>query len=65
MQLDVEDWGVGFDPAAVDAERFGLEGIRERARLLGGQVGVESRAGEGTRVKVVLPLVSSTAPAGP
>ncbi|MDD4268617.1 MAG: PAS domain-containing protein [Pirellulales bacterium] len=65
VQLDVEDWGVGFDPAAVDAERFGLEGIRERARLLGGQVGVESRAGEGTRVKVVLPLVSSTAPAGP
>jgi len=35
------------------------------ADLLGGQVGVESRAGEGTRVKVVLPLVSSTAPAGP
>jgi PAS domain S-box-containing protein len=65
VQLEVEDWGVGFDPEAVDAERFGLEGIRERTRLLAGQVAVDSRPGEGTRVQVVLPLVSSPVPARP
>jgi signal transduction histidine kinase len=51
------DFGVGFDPCVVDPERFGLRGIRERARLLGGRVQIESAPGRGTSIRVELPLV--------
>ena len=34
--IDVRDWGVGFDPNGVEQRRFGLQGIRERVRLLEG-----------------------------
>ena len=40
--IDVRDWGVGFDPNSVGEHRFGLQGIRERARLLEGRMTIES-----------------------
>ncbi len=55
--LEVEDWGVGFDPETVDENRFGLEGIRQRAELLDGHATIDSSPGEGTRITVELPLV--------
>jgi PAS domain S-box-containing protein len=57
VQLEIRDWGVGFDPASVAAECYGLQGMRERARLLGGRTEIKSAPGEGTRVYVELPLV--------
>ena len=57
MRLVVQDWGVGFDPEAVAQNRFGLAGMRERARLLGGTIKVESTPGEGTCITAELPLV--------
>jgi beta-phosphoglucomutase len=54
--IDVRDWGVGFDPGTVEEHRFGLQGIRERARLLEGSVVIESAPGKGTHVAVELPL---------
>ena len=36
LRIKIEDWGVGFDPKAVQENRFGLEGIRERARSFEG-----------------------------
>ena len=56
VQVVVQDWGVGFDPRYVDEQCFGLAGIRERARLLGGTVHIDSKPGNGTRVSVELPL---------
>jgi NarL family two-component system sensor histidine kinase YdfH len=56
MLLSVRDFGVGFDPTAVHEGHFGLEGICERAKLLGGEAKIESRPGEGTEVRVDLPL---------
>jgi PAS domain S-box-containing protein len=56
LQIKIQDWGEGFDPARVEADRFGLEGIRQRARLLGGSVSVESTPGQGTCLAVELPL---------
>ncbi|NUQ62359.1 MAG: PAS domain S-box protein [Pirellulales bacterium] len=56
VRLEVQDWGVGFDPKHAGGDRFGLEGIRERARLLGGHVAIESRPGEGALVRTVLPV---------
>ncbi len=59
LHLEVRDWGVGFDPQAVPEDHFGLEGIRERARLLGGELRIESEPGKGTVVKITLPIVES------
>jgi PAS domain S-box-containing protein len=57
LRIKVQDWGVGFNSAAVREDHFGLEGIRERARLLGGATVIESSPGRGTSITVELPLV--------
>lgn len=55
--IDVQDWGIGFDAEQIDPNRFGLRGIRERARLLGGAVVIDTGPKKGTHVKVELPMV--------
>jgi signal transduction histidine kinase len=57
LRIAIRDWGVGFDPKTVQENRFGLEGIRERARLLGGKCSIKSKPGEGTSIVVELPVV--------
>ena len=57
LRIEVRDRGVGFRPEDVGESRFGLEGIRERARLLGGKATIETELGQGTKVVVVLPIV--------
>ncbi|MBN1590898.1 MAG: PAS domain S-box protein [Pirellulales bacterium] len=57
VRVEVRDWGVGFNPEEVGPDHFGLRGIRERARLLGGSVEIETEPGVGTRICVELPLV--------
>jgi PAS domain S-box-containing protein len=56
LRLTVRDWGVGFLPDREREQTFGLEGIRERARLLGGQASIESQPDAGTLVVVELPI---------
>lgn len=56
LRVEIRDRGVGFDPDAVSSERFGLRGIRERARLFGGQATIDSAPGDGTRITVELPI---------
>jgi signal transduction histidine kinase len=56
LVLTVQDFGIGFDPAQVKAGKYGLAGIRERARLAGGEATIESRAGQGTQVTVRIPV---------
>lgn len=56
VRVEIQDWGIGFDVEAVQEDCFGLEGIRQRARLLGGKCSVRSRPDQGTRVTVELPL---------
>lgn len=56
IHLEVQDWGQGFNPDSVIENRFGIRGIRERARMLGGKARIESAPGKGTRIAVDLPL---------
>ena len=42
VRIEIRDWGIGFDPRAVPKNHFGLEGIRQRARLLGGKCSIRS-----------------------
>lgn len=58
VELTVQDDGKGFDPA-VDTRRadaFGLDGMGERAALVGGCMSVRSRPGDGASISVKLPL---------
>jgi len=57
----IEDNGIGFDVEAMSQDptkwqSFGLKGIHERARLVGGTARVESRKGHGTRVLFDIPI---------
>ncbi len=56
VQLVIEDDGQGFDSAAIPPHHYGLIGLNERARLLGGSLRIESSRGVGTRLDVQLPL---------
>jgi signal transduction histidine kinase len=57
MGIQIEDTGRGFDPEAVLAapRSSGLAGMEERVILLGGQLAIESRPGEGARLTAELP----------
>jgi len=50
--LTIEDDGVGFDIRRVPADRHGIEGMRERARIAGGTLRITSHRGKGTRIVV-------------
>ena len=55
--LTVADRGPGLTPGRADDERhLGVAGMRERARVLGGDFRLTSTAGEGTVVAVCWPL---------
>jgi two-component system, NarL family, sensor histidine kinase YdfH len=57
LEIEVGDDGVGFDLASLEDQsgHYGLLGLRERARLLGGEVGIHSMPGEGTTLSFSLP----------
>jgi len=57
VQIVVRDWGIGFDLKSIQENRFGLEGIRQRVRLLGGKCRIRSQLGKGTRLFVELPVI--------
>ena len=56
VELVIADDGIGFDAATVPQGRFGLIGINERARLLGGTAELSSAPGDGTTIRVRVPL---------
>ena len=50
--LRVKDDGVGFDPNAEPSGRYGLVGMRERAKEIGADLDIVSNDGIGTTVTV-------------
>ena len=54
-ELRVRDDGQGFDIGARHGDGLGLDGMAERARLLGGELDVRSAPGVGTTVELTLP----------
>ena len=53
--LEIGDNGVGFDPEQVGAGHYGLAGLHERARSLGGQLHLSSELQVGTTLLLRLP----------
>ena len=60
VRLAIEDDGYGFD--ARQAHGLGLAGMAERVRNAGGQLQIDSTAGRGTTLSVILPLNGQKAP---
>ena len=58
--VEIRDWGVGFDPNCVGENCFGLEGLRERARIFGGTAEIDTSPGVGTTVTVEFPIVGKS-----
>lgn len=56
LRAHVQDDGVGFDPTQIEASRLGVLGMRERARAVGGGLTIETAPGEGTTVRLEVPL---------
>jgi signal transduction histidine kinase len=55
LRLTIKDNGSGFDPSAVDiSAHFGVQGMRERAAMIGAELHVSSGVGQGTQVEMLL-----------
>jgi two-component system sensor histidine kinase UhpB len=57
----VVDNGIGFSrtDGAASAESFGILGMRERIKGLGGKFNIDSRPGEGTEISFEIPLTAT------
>ena len=61
VQLTVSDLGVGFDPDdAINGRGLGLISMRERLRLVSGEISIKSQPGSGTTIHARVPFSSSS-----
>jgi two-component system NarL family sensor kinase len=60
LHLEVQDFGCGFDVTALRKGGFGLPGMAERVKILGGDCQIQSEQDVGTRISVRLPIPSSS-----
>ncbi len=58
VRLEVRDDGRGFDPRVRREGHHGIDGMRERARLLGGRLRIASEPGRGTKIVATAPLAA-------
>ncbi len=57
LELEIQDDGLGFDPEIeTGVGHYGLLGMRERARLVGGTLEIETGTGRGTAIRLVAPI---------
>jgi signal transduction histidine kinase len=61
--VEVRDNGIGIMEGKIfDPKSLGLVGIRERVLLLGGEASISGKPGEGTLVRVILPVEEGAGP---
>jgi signal transduction histidine kinase len=55
INLLIQDDGIGFDPQVISfAGHYGLTGMRERAKLAGGELTILSQPQQGTKIQLVI-----------
>lgn len=59
LRVEISDNGRGFDPTAIQPGHYGLLGMRERVRLAGGTLQINSSSQTGTQLSISLPLQES------
>jgi signal transduction histidine kinase len=63
LNVEVRDNGIGIVEGKIfDPKSLGLIGIRERVLLLGGDAQISGSPGEGTSVRVILPMEKGAIP---
>jgi signal transduction histidine kinase len=62
LQLTIADDGAGFDPAAPHPGHYGVIGLHEQAQLIDAELEVLSAPGEGSTVRLRMPVAAATAP---
>jgi PAS domain S-box-containing protein len=66
ISLTVKDSGAGFDPQeAMRGPGLGLTSMKERLKIIGGQLSVRAQPGRGTTIHAVAPLCLPTATSAP
>ncbi len=65
FEFEIADDGRGFDVDRVlgpadGATGLGLRGMRDRVELFGGRLAIESTPGQGSRLRVVIPLAEAS-----
>ena len=63
--LEIRDNGVGFDPEQASRMGFGLHSLRERATQVGGRLTIDSALGQGTSLRLEVPLTKVAAQSEP
>lgn len=56
VRLSILDTGAGFNPDAAAGQGLGFISMKERVRLVGGCLAIDSQPGAGTRITVSVPL---------
>jgi signal transduction histidine kinase len=56
LRLEIQDWGIGFEPDSIRDTASGLSGIRERTRWMGGVCEISTAPGLGTVLTIDLPI---------
>jgi PAS domain S-box-containing protein len=57
IQLTVRDWGIGFDPAvAMKGRALGITSMKERLKLVAGELSIESQSKRGTTIHARVPI---------
>lgn len=59
LTISIHDNGIGFDPQNIPSGHYGLLGIRERIRLISGQLTLNSAPGKGTILTFHVPITQS------
>ena len=64
INLLIEDDGIGFIPDTAfnpsdSKQRLGLRGIKERTKICGGSVSLDSFLGQGTRLEIEIPITEN------
>ncbi len=55
VRVELDDNGIGFNPDSFSSS-MGMNGMRERAALIGGEFSLCTALGKGTRLRVYIPL---------
>lgn len=56
LDIQVDDDGIGFDPEKVRSGGIGLKNMHERMREINGNFFLKSKAGQGTKINLTIPI---------
>jgi NarL family two-component system sensor histidine kinase YdfH len=56
LEIEIKDNGIGFDPQNIPSGHYGLLGLRERTRLIGGVLTLDTAPQKGTILTIEIPI---------